>query len=441
MMKKLSKQLTIILLLAISSAAHSQFMCTDIVPDTVVAIPTNTIDQKQFDIDLNNDNTADFRLTSAQSGTIGFILAQTGQIGVNNFMLVDGSNGLLALNVGAPIGSSSTIWHQMNTSNPQVSTIFGTFATGTWAGMNDKYIGLALSVASNTYYGWARMSVSGTSNSYTVKEYGYNSVAGASIAAGQACAPPSTFAVTFSMQPTICQSKSLSVTANIGTLTASGYTWSAVAAGPVFSAPNASTTSITFPSPGTYTISVAATSGTMIGNTSHTITVNPTPFISILSFTPVICAGSSAVLNLSTTATSYTWNTTATTSTISISPTVTTTYSVIGSLNGCTNTATFTQSVVVCSGLNQLNEMEYGFTLFPNPATDVLSIRSNYGLQNNIEVTVLDIIGRIHLSNELFFENQNSQQQVNINNLPKGVYFVKLKAKNGNSKVIRILKE
>jgi hypothetical protein len=78
---------------------------------------------------------------------------------------------------------------------------------------------------------------------------------------------------------------------------------------------------------------------------SITVRVNPKPNISISANPSSICPGGSSILTASG-ATSYQWNTGATTASISVSPTVTTTYSVVGTgSNGCTATASITITV------------------------------------------------------------------------------------------------
>ncbi|MGE0566572.1 MAG: T9SS type A sorting domain-containing protein [Bacteroidia bacterium] len=431
---KIKLYLTITLLLFISGFANAQFMCTDINPDSVVTLPAGPTAQATLNIDLNNDNTPDFQLTSAQSGTIGFILAQTGTPWANNFTLVDGSNNLQALNAGDPIGGSSTVWHQMNTSNPAITTIIGSFATGTWAGQNDKYIGLALTVATNTYYGWARMSVSGSANSYTLKEYGYNSVPGASIAAGQACTT-NTFPITVSVQPTVCQGDSVIVTAYTGSVVASSYTWSSNPAGAIFVSPNSSVTSVTFTNSGTYTLNVAATAGSLTGSGSQTIQVNPKPVIAVFSSSNIICAGSSAILTASSAATSFTWNTTATTQTISVSPTVTTTYTVIAALNGCTNSATFTQSVTTCTGVHSMENTLDIIGVYPNPASDKLTIQLNQN-QPTVNIKLYSVLGELIDSKEISVVYQEAVY--NLENVSNGVYFIEV-GDTGSLKRIKLI--
>jgi hypothetical protein len=118
-------------------------------------------------------------------------------------------------------------------------------------------------------------------------------------------------------------------------LTASGantYSWSTGATTPTISvAPNANTTY--------YVNGVNALSG--CGATAgQLILVNPTPQVSIFTNATSICKGGSA--NLSAVgATNYNWSNAQTSNIISVSPTVTTTYSVIGvNQYGCQGNAT-----------------------------------------------------------------------------------------------------
>lgn len=77
------------------------------------------------------------------------------------------------------------------------------------------------------------------------------------------------------------------------------------------------------------------------------LTVNPVPLVSIVSDT--ICPSEQASL-LASGADSYLWNTSSSSNPLMVSPLVTTTYSVTGSSNGCSATAT--AQVVVNSGLS-----------------------------------------------------------------------------------------
>jgi hypothetical protein len=178
--------------------------------------------------------------------------------------------------------------------------------------------------------------------------------------------PPPAFAATFTIASPQCSGNTTTVTANTGTAVASGYTWTSLPAGPVFGTPNASATSITFPSAGTFSISLAATSGTNNANNTQTVLVNASPAITANASSTSICAGQSSTLTAAGGST-YTWNPGAVTgSNVVVSPTVTITYTVIGtSAAGCTASAVKTISVnaapnltlsaspsAICSGLS-----------------------------------------------------------------------------------------
>lgn len=119
--------------------------------------------------------------------------------------------------------------------------------------------------------------------------------------------------VSFILNSTGCSGDSYTVTANSGTNTATGYTWSASPAGPLISIPNSSVTNIQFPSIGTFTISlqIQFTSGS--GSATNTITISSTPTISITqsSFTTCITSNSplysKPVLLTANGAASYSW--------------------------------------------------------------------------------------------------------------------------------------
>jgi hypothetical protein len=166
------------LLSVFSIASNATVIYTDVMPDI-----TNTGNSTQV-IDLNNDLTTDFQVTGAQSGNLSFNIMQAG-VAPSNLILSDGNGSALALSLNTLIGSGSTTWFQMNNTNLQMILVNNNVGTGTWAGANDKYLGLEFIFNSNTYYGWARITMASTSNTYTLKDYAYEDNAGQSILAGQ----------------------------------------------------------------------------------------------------------------------------------------------------------------------------------------------------------------------------------------------------------------
>ncbi len=95
---------------------------------------------------------------------------------------------------------------------------------------------------------------------------------------------------------------------------------------------------------------------TKVGCTSTripvTLTVSPTPTVSVNSSTTAVCSGGTATLTANG-ATTYSWSNSATTSSIVVNPTVTTTYSVSGATAGCTsNLALTTLSINPAPAIN-----------------------------------------------------------------------------------------
>ncbi|MCK7591693.1 T9SS type A sorting domain-containing protein [Subsaxibacter sp. CAU 1640] len=75
------------------------------------------------------------------------------------------------------------------------------------------------------------------------------------------------------------------------------------------------------------------------------------------------------------------------------------------------------------------------FKLHPNPATDLLHIDSQVGIQS---ITIYDLNGR--LLNRVGLTGQTMQYQLNMSNLSKGVYFVKVASVSGEM-IQKILKD
>lgn len=413
------------------SLVKAQIICYDFVPDSVI-LNTGTA-QYDTDLDIDGDSNFDFRFRSVSSGGLGFVQL-SGNTYLTNFALTNGSNDLLALNAGATIDASSTTWTQLNSTNQSVANYFGS-ASGPFAGQNNKYVGIRFITGSNTYYGWVELSASGTAiNSYTIHRFAYNSVANQGILAGQGCS------ASFTMPSSICIGGSVSVSSST---TASTYTWSSNPAGALIATPNASATAITFTTATVYTITLATTTGTNNTNAANTITVHPLPTLSITSSHSVLCSNLSQTATISASgAANYTWNPGSTTgSSISVSPSVTTVYTITGTSSaGCTNTITFTQSVTVCSGITQVGINSESFSVYPNPANEKIYIHSNTVKSLNITIQLMDAMGKLILSEKQNYSANISSRAIDISHLPNAIYFVKVISAEGDTKLIKVVK-
>lgn len=126
-----------------------------------------------------------------------------------------------------------------------------------------------------------------------------------------------------------------SASGNSSTLTASGatsYTWNP---GGVISSSLVITPTVT----STYSVTGSNTLG-CVSTTTISFSVTPTPTLNTISSSTAVCLGNTATLS-ATGAGSYTWNPGALTgATVTVSPTVTTIYTVSGTNGNCTTTST-----------------------------------------------------------------------------------------------------
>ncbi|MGE0569246.1 MAG: T9SS type A sorting domain-containing protein, partial [Bacteroidia bacterium] len=207
---------------------------------------------------------------------------------------------------------------------------------------------------------------------------------------------------------------------NQTSLTASGattYTWSSGGSNAITSVNPNSTTSYT----------VTGFNSTCSGTAAITVSVNPNPTISVSTFTNPLCLGNGVNLTGSG-ATSYTWSTNSSFNPIYVTPTVTTTYTLTGAVNGCTSQAVFTQSVVDCSGGSvgvEENELTLeGLNIFPNPTNQFVNIHYKGA---NFNYTVFDNLGRVIKSEKSILD----KAQFDLSNYAKGVYFIEISSDQG----------
>lgn len=197
------------------------------------------------------------------------------------------------------------------------------------------------------------------------------------------------------------------------TLTASGaatYTWS-----------NNQTGSVSVVTPtvtGVLTLTCFPTS-TAGCTGSQTVSVNvfALPTVTAATSRSVSCKGESVTVS-SGGAVTYSWATPAnTTSAIVVSPTITTTYSVRGTdANGCSDFATITQTVIICTGIAEQDISESIYKVYPNPANGAFTIvSSEFG--TDIIFVLVNMIGQKVVEERLSAEQTKIQAP-----LPQGVY-------------------
>ncbi len=149
---------------------------------------------------------------------------------------------------------------------------------------------------------------------------------------------------------------------------------------------------------------------------SKQLTVSPSPTVSAVSSTSILCVGQTATLTASG-ASAYVWNTTATTAVVAVSPTVTTNYTVTGTTAGCSKSFTISQTVSTCIGIKGLTSSNFGVAAYPNPNSGEFTVKS-------------DVIMNISIVNELGQEvktlslNESNNYQSQVSALANGIYFM-----------------
>lgn len=147
-----------------------------------------------------------------------------------------------------------------------------------------------------------------------------------------------------------------------------------------------------------------------------------TPTISVVSSSNIICSGNSVTLTASG-ASTYSWSNGANTSSIVVTPTTTSTYWVYSNnANGCSNSL-FTQSVNICSGINE-NVWRNSVKLYPNPSKGIFKIELNEKIEKP-EVEIYNSIGQLIYKNSLK-ENTSS---IDISKFSSGYYYAVITSK------------
>jgi N-acetylneuraminic acid mutarotase len=198
---------------------------------------------------------------------------------------------------------------------------------------------------------------------------------------------------------------------NATTLTASGantYTWSAGFLVPTIGVTPLSSTN--------YSV-IGKDANNCTNTTTYSVTVNQLPTLNVTTTNTLLCTGETSTLSVLG-ATSYTWSDNSNGTDIIVTPTATTNYSVIGTdANGCNNSSVFTQSVSICTGIQQVNSQLNSVIVFPNPNNGEFTIQSQIGDVVNITNELGQVIEIIEL-------NQQNNFSYHVNHLQNGIYFL-----------------
>ena len=257
--------------------------------------------------------------------------------------------------------------------------------------------------------------VLGTGTNYitptlTVGNYTYYAAATNTCAEG----PRTPITVTVNSSPTVAISGG-TTTVCPGTaiiLTASGantYSWSTSAV-----------TSTIAPAP------TANATYTVIGTSTVTgCSVSVTKSVNVFAAANITTAGSGSIcpgqnINLASNGgVTYTWQPGNLNGfQISVSPSVTTVYTVTGTDgNGCTNTSNANVALNACAGVNEISAIGSQFKIYPNPNSGEFTIASD----SDFSLSLINNLGQVVRTISL---DANNNHKTSVANLANGIYFI-----------------
>lgn len=206
----------------------------------------------------------------------------------------------------------------------------------------------------------------------------------------------------------ICAGQSLSLFGN----GAQNFQWTGVngffdlSANPVI--PNVTTNAT-----GIYT--VVATSNFCSAIATLSVLIYPAPVLVPAATASTICAGEQVTLSVSG-ANSYTWNNTINGNQFVVSPTLTSSYDVMGtnSLNGCTAFTTVTLIVDECTGIENNPTEKVLISVYPNPTRGELFI---HGASDDLRYQVINALGQMIYSGAL----ERGTTKIDLGHISNGI--------------------
>ena len=240
-----------------------------------------------------------------------------------------------------------------------------------------------------------------------------------------------------------------------GALT-NGYVWTVPTTATIFSGQGTTSIVVNFSTPMVGTISVKADNGCAY-SVIRTLAVGKVPTVpGAITGSAVVC--SLGTFNYSITPVSganyYAWSlpscmtyvsgqgTSSITVNVITKPTAAVQLKVLAQ-NSCGNSATQVKVISACASPDEMvNETKSSFLLYPNPASTEITVDLNLDTDQEIMEEIIDILGNVVASQKTFVNASNTSIKLNVEQLSKGIYFVRLV--NSDSRVLyteRVIKE
>jgi hypothetical protein len=171
-----------------------------------------------------------------------------------------------------------------------------------------------------------------------------------------------------------------------------------------------------------------------LGTAVSSVTVNPLPTVFASATRTSFCINENTTLNV-TGASTYSWSVGSTSASLNYSsaiPNPANIITVIGTNSlGCQNTGSISLKVNSCVGITETQNQLLSFDIYPNPSNGVFYFyKSN---TKTLTLSVCNALGEVIKKVEAI-ENKT---EINLNNYPSGLYFIKSNENNGITKIVK----
>jgi large repetitive protein len=170
-----------------------------------------------------------------------------------------------------------------------------------------------------------------------------------------------------------------------------------------------------------------------IGSDTINVSIYPKPIVN-LGPDITLGPGSSIYLNAGNTGADYIWNTGETTQTIIVDSTGFYWVSVTNAY-GCSESDSV--NVTVFTGLDELAGGPLEILVYPNPARNFINLSIENSLSGNYQISIFSSLGTLLFHKT--YTNGNLNEQLNIQDLPPGIYFLQV-ISDKQKKILKISK-
>ena len=244
----------------------------------------------------------------------------------------------------------------------------------------------------------------------------------------------------FNIAPTACSGAVVTLSNSTNGTPVPSYTWSSNGPGAAsFNPNNNSALAVSFTAAGVYTITLTSDNGTT-STFSKIINVGVSPSLTLSIPSQTVCYDD--IINLTGSgANFYAWQPGAQTgTTVTYQALANQVYTCVGTgVANCKSTATIDITVVDCTGLPKGSIEQSLFKIYPNPANGILVVKLYSIETREMNIEVIDALGKQVLKQHTVFET-DTDKELNISALPKGIYSIRLNTGNGLQQTLRFVK-